>query len=136
MDLSNENQSAPVFLHVLSFLLVRFRYSQCQVGTNYFDFNKLMTLFRMRSSIEDYALPAGYLNWMCSYLTNTISYVNSGGSLSWPYAMPSGVPQVSILRQLCFNIFISTLDLYNVARFSNCLLLADDIYFSRNKVSS
>ena len=65
------------------------------------------------------------LSWIKSFLFNRREQVMVSGRLSTPYAMPSGVPQGSVLGPLVFLAFVNDVD--NCLTHTKILKYADDM---------
>ena len=64
------------------------------------------------------------LDWVRSYLSNRLQFVQFNGQCSSPQTICCGVPQGSILGPLFFLLYIN--DLNNVSTFVELILFADD----------
>jgi hypothetical protein len=81
--------------------------SQRQADAIYFDLSNAFDLVShsLLHKLSASGLSGGYLNWFRSYLSNRKSQVRVSGFLSRPFKVLSGVPQVSVLGPLLFNVF-------------------------------
>ena len=64
------------------------------------------------------------LNWVRSYLTNRLQFVEYEGERSQPLSITTGVPQGSILGPLLFIIYMN--DIHLASQKFNAILYADD----------
>ena len=80
--------------------------------------------------LEHYGIRGLPLQWMKSYLTNRLQFVQFNDHCSTPKTITYGVPQGSILGPLFFLLYIS--DICNVSQSVETILFADDtnIFFS------
>jgi hypothetical protein len=84
--------------------------TQGQTDSVYFHFPKPFDIVPhniLLSKLSNFGLSASYVDWFHSYLSNRQSFVRISGTLSFRYAVKCGVPQVSALSPLIFNIFIN-----------------------------
>ena len=83
-----------------------------------------------------YGIRGVAFNWMKSYLSNRVQFVQYNETFSSKSIIQCGVPQGSILRPLLFLLYIN--DLSNVSNILELILFADDtnIFFSHQKFSS
>ena len=80
--------------------------------------------------LEHYGIRGLPLQWMKSYLTNRLQFVQFNDHCSTPKMINCGVPQGSILGPLFFLLYIN--DICNVSQSVETILFADDtnIFFS------
>ena len=64
------------------------------------------------------------LNWLISYLSNRLQYVQMGDVLSDTLPISTGVPQGSILGPLLFLLYVN--DIHLASDKFNAILYADD----------
>jgi len=81
--------------------------------------------------LDDFGLSPTDVTRFHSYLTNRISHVRYRGALPTSYYVLSAVSLGSIPGPLLFIIFIN--DLCSAVKYSNWLLLADDVKINREK---
>ena len=74
--------------------------------------------------LEHYGIRGVALDWVRSYLSNRLQFVQFNGQCSSPQTICCGVPQGSILGPLFFLLYIN--DLNNVSTLVELILFADD----------
>ena len=74
--------------------------------------------------LEHYGIRGLALDWVRSYLSNRLQFVQFNGQCSSPQTISCGVPQGSILGPLFFLLYIN--DLNNVSMLVELILFADD----------
>ena len=110
----------------------------CITGAIFVDFRKAfdtidhkMLLYKLGM----FGICGNELQWFENYLSNRMQSVFTGGVLSNPQPLISGVPQGSILGPLLFSLYVT--DLPDCLHNSEVLMYADDtvIYYSASDTS-
>ena len=74
--------------------------------------------------LEHYGIQDTPLNWLTSYLSNRLQFVQMGDVLSDTLPISTGVPQGSILGPLLFLLYVD--DIHLASNKFNAILYADD----------
>ena len=84
--------------------------------------------------LEHYGIRGVALDWVRSYLSNRLQFVQFNGQCSSPQTICCGVPQGSILGPLFFLLYIN--DLNNVSTVVELILFSDDTNLCPIKILS
>ena len=93
----------------------------------YLDYSKCFDTVghsKLIHKLSKYGIQGVALQWIHSFLTNSVQHVRINNSLSPPANVISGVPQGSVLRPVLFLCFSA--DLKNVVENSEISIYADD----------